>query len=422
MIQAGRHGAAALIFSLSLSLSLSLAGCGGSNAEPPLAPAPPVATTPPPVAASRVDLLAATTAGIGSVAVSGTAAWLAVSNSTRADSAMFRAALPLRADSAWNDVALGDCAVAREDDGFPLRAPALRTPGSGLWLVQAWYDKGPATGPDARPQHALCAYDDAAAAFVPRDGGLQVCADGFCSVLSPSDLKQAGTRLYTNAGGGQNVLVSSDAAASWQVLTGRFDQDICTHPAFEIVGDRLLVGGECPLDMAFLRAYRLGSDGAALATADALPLTLPNLENRNVQFIRATGGQRVFAGVEGGLLRSEDGGRAFRFVIEQPVGGAAHYPYIRHLLALAGKPDTLVAGGFDKATHKPYLAWSADGGTTWTDLSALLPGYARNLDDGSAAMVTSIVQDPQGHILVTVNEQENAQGRLVQLTLGTPGH
>jgi hypothetical protein len=96
------------------------------------------------------------------------------------------------------------------------------------------------------------------------------------------------------------------------------------------------------------------------------------------------------------------------------------HPYIRHLVSLAGRPDTLVAGGFDKATQKPYLAWSKDGGTTWTDLSALLPGYVRNLDDASVAAVTAIAEDPQGRLLVTVNEKEGAQGRLVLVTLGTP--
>jgi hypothetical protein len=412
MIQAGRHFAGAA------ALTLLLAGCGGSDDPAPAATTPPVATTPPAVQASRVDVLAATAGGMGSVAVSGGAAYLAVSNSASADSALFRATLPLQAASSWNDVALGECGMVREENGFPLRTPALRTLDSGLWLLQAWYDKGP----DARPQHALCSLNAERTAFVARDAGLQVCLDGFCSLLSPSELKQVDKRLYTNAGGGQTVLASNDGGTSWKALTGRFDVDMCTNAAFEIVGDRLLVGGECPLDMAFLRAYQLGADGVSLASKDALPLALPDLENRNVQFIRATGGQRVFAGVEGGLLRSEDGGRSFKFVIEHPVSGGTNYPYIRHLLALNGKPDTLVAGGFDKATQKPYLAWSADGGTTWTDLSSLLPGYVRNLDDASAAMVTSIVEDTQGHLLVTVNEDENAKGRLVQLTLGTAGH
>jgi hypothetical protein len=406
MIPPGRSFAGAC------ALALLLAGCGGAN--DPGAP-PPVATQPA-APAARADVLATSAGGMDSIVFGDAAAWLSLSNTATTDAAVLRAALPLRADSTWSGVALGECGLAREDGSWPLRAPSLRMLGSGLWLFQPWFDKGA----NARPEHALCALSADRSTFVPRDAGLKVCAAGTCTTLSMSDLKQVNDRLYTNAGGGQNVLASNDGGAHWRVLTGFFDQDICTHPAFEIVGDRLFVGGECPLDAAFLRAYRLAADGVSLASRDALPVALPALENRNVQFIRATSAQRVFAGVEGGLLRSEDGGKSFRFVIEHPLSGGKNYPYIRHLLALAGKPDTLVAGGFDKATQKPYLAWSKDGGTTWTDLSALLPGYVRNLDDGSAAAVTAIAEDPQGRVLVAVNEKEGAQGRLVLVTLGTP--
>jgi hypothetical protein len=79
-----------------------------------------------------------------------------------------------------------------------------------------------------------------------------------------------------------------------------------------------------------------------------------------------------------------------------------------------------VVGGFDKATGKPYLAWSADGGGKWSDISSLLPGYARTAADASPAEVTSISEDPQGRIIVTVNEHAGSDGRLLLLTLGRP--
>ncbi len=410
MIPPGRHVAGAC------ALALLLAGCGGS--EDPAAPPAATLPTAPVAQPARAEVLATSAGGMDSIVFNGDTAWLSLSNTATTETAVVRAGLPLRTDSAWSGVALGECGLAREDAGgtWPLRAPSLRALGADLWLFQPWYDKGA----DARPEHALCALSADRTTFVPRDAGLKVCVGGTCTTLSMDELKQVNNRLYTNAGGGQNVLASNDGGARWRVLTGFFDQDICTHPAFEIVGDRLLVGGECPLDSAFLRAYQLAGDGMSLASRDALPVTLPELENRNVQFIRAMGAQRVFAGVEGGLLRSEDGGRSFRFVIRHPLSGGKNYPYVRHLIALAGKPDTLVADGFDKATQKPYLAWSKDGGTTWTDLSALLPGYARNLDDQSAAAVTAIAEDPQGRVFVTVNEKESAQGRLVLVTPGTP--
>lgn len=201
------------------------------------------------------------------------------------------------------------------------------------------------------------------------------------------------------------------------MVLGQFDSMVCTHQAFQVVGDRLLVGGECPLDVAYVRAYRLGANGG-LASNTPLPVTLPALENRNVQFIEQVANtQRVFAGVEGGLLRSEDGGQSFKFVIQQPVEGAKAYPYIRAFLALAGKPDTLVVGGFDKANALPYLAWSADGGNKWTDISSLLPGHARSAGDSSFAEVSSLSQDPQGQVIVTVNLKDGSEGRVLRLTL-----
>ena len=301
MIRSVRHVAGAC------ALALLLAGCGGS--DDPAAP-PPVAQP------ARADVLATAAGGIDSIAFSGDTAWLSLSNTATTETAVVRASLPLRTDSAWSGIAMGECGLAREEGGtWPLRAPSLRMLGSSLWLFQPWYDKGP----DARPEHALCALSADRTTFVPRDAGLKVCTGGTCSTLSMTDLKQANGRLYTNAGGGQNVLASND------------------------------------------------------------------------------------------------GGKSFQFVIRHPLSGG-NYPYIRHLIALAGRPDTLVAGGFDKATQKPYLAWSKDGGTTWTDLSSLLPGYARNLDDQSAAAVTAIAEDPQGRVLVAVNEKESAQGRLVLVT------
>ena len=121
--------------------------------------------------------------------------------------------------------------------------------------------------------------------------------------------------------------------------------------------------------------------------------------------------------MEGGLLRSDDGGRSFKFVIRQPVEGASNYPYITRLLSPAGKPNVLVASGFDKAKGVPYLVWSADNGDKWTDLSSLLPGFRRTSGDGTA-QVTSMVEDAQGRILVTVNEQFQSKGRLVAVKLG----
>lgn len=406
---------------MSVAAAMLLAACGGSDsgpgAGPPSAalPLPAPVPAPAPVAEpSRAERLASADGGMQTVVFANGKAYVSVANTATTPSGVYQAALPLQANSTWQETSTGDCTLPRADNGAAPRAPRLRALDAGLWLMQLWGER-----PEGEPaEHAVCALDTQEGRFTARDAALKECSFGFCMNMSASDMKQVGPRLYTNAGGGKNVLASTDGGVSWRVVTGKLRQELCTDPAFEIVGDRLLVGGECPLDLAFLEAYQLGADGVSLASPHPLPMSLPDLENRNVQFIRAVSAQRVFAGVEGALLRSEDGGRSFKFVIRHD-GGTGQYPYIRNLLALSRKPDTIVAGGFDKKTSKPVFTWSADGGTTWTDIAYLLPGYTRGLDAATAAEVTSIVEEADGRLLVTVNEGYTSKGHLVRVTLGT---
>ncbi len=382
--------------------ALLLAGCGAGSTGPAASDA-----------ATKIDVLATSTRAIGNIAYKDGAAWLTLSNSAQGGSAVMKTPLPLQAQSRWTEAPLGACALPKQDAAGMARTPMLRALGSALWLFQPAQE----TRQGQPGEHSLCALEPSGA-FAARDQPLQSCIGDWCAPLAMNDLKLAGNRLYTNAGAGQNLFVSDNAAANWRVVLGQFDSMICTHQAFQVVGDRLLVGGECPLDAAYVRAYRLGADGGLASTAP-LPVALPPLENRNVQFIEQVANtRRVFAGVEGGLLRSEDGGQSFKFVIAQPVEGNKTYPYIRSFLALAGKPDTIVVGGFDKANALPWLAWSADGGVKWTDISSLLPGYARGAGDSAFAEVTSLSQDPQGRVIVTVNLKGGSEGRVLLLTLG----
>lgn len=391
---------------LAAGAAILLAACGGASVTDEVLPA-----------VTRIDLLSSSTRAMESVVFSEGNAYVSLGNSAAEGTAVLRTGLPLTTGSAWTPVSLGSCALKpAESDYFPQRSPRLKVLGDMIWLFQPW-----AGG----TEHAACTMPakvtGPAGSFAPRDAGLRFCDGDYCETLSMSDLKLAGTRLYTNAGAGSNLFASSDGGISWRVLRGDFAAFNCTHTNFEVIGDRVLVGGECPLDHAFLEAYQLTPDGMGLVSENALPLSVPVLENRNVQFIEAVPGtQRVFVGVEGGLLRSDDGGKSFRFVIHNPLEGNKGYPYVKSFLPLRGDPDTVVVGGFDKENFQPYMAWSRDGGTSWTDISALLPGYGRKAEGAETrvAMVTSIVQDPQGRILFTMNERENQEGRLFQLTLG----
>lgn len=394
-----------LLITTAAAVAAMLAACGGDTQE--AAPQP-----------SRIELLTSSAQGMDSIAFLGGHAYVSLGTTPTSGSAIIRTALPVGPSSGWSSVPLGACGAGPANEYAPERAPGLKALGSSLWAFQPWFE-----GPDGpAQQHVLCSMDAGSATFVPKDAGLRACNEYYCSNLWMTDIAQAGTRLFSNAGGGRNLMVSDDRAASWRVLLGAFDNDICTHQAFHVMGDRVLVGGECPLDFAFLSAYQLSADGAGLATGDELPLTVPALENRNIQFIDTVPGtQRVFVGVEGGLLRSDDGGRTFKFVIHHPIEGNTSYPYIRKFVSLKSKPDTVIVGGFDKERAKPYLAWSANGGDTWTDLSHLLPGYHREpRADGAIAQVMALAESPDGRLLVVLNEEEMKQGRLLSLTLGQP--
>jgi hypothetical protein len=388
--------------SAAVMAAVLLGGCGGGES---------VEVIPP----TRLDLLSSSTRGMQNIAFSGGSAYLSLSNSATEGTAVLKTGLPVQAASTWASAALGNCGLGPAGEHMPVRAPTLKLLGDTLWMFQPWFESQ-----EGAQEHALCALNSQGTSFAPRDQGLQACNEYFCSTLWMNDLKLFGTRLYSNAGAGVNLFVSDNQGTDWRVLLGRFDAMTCTHQAFHIVGDRLLAGGECPLDDAFLRAYQLSPDGSRLASANELAISVPELENRNIQFIDSVPGtQRVFVGVEGGLLRSDDGGRSFKFVIQHPIEGGKTYPYVRTILTPAKKPNVIVVGGFDKANGKPYLAWSADGGDKWTDLSAMLPGYSGGPGQGSAT-VTALAEDPQGRILLTLNEDEDAKGRLMLLALGRP--
>lgn len=392
---------------LGAACALLLAACGGSSHDP----APPVAEPPPAPTSASLTLLSSTTRAMDSVAFHGGSAYLSLANGATETSSVVRASLPLAKDTTWNPVGMGACGMAARGD-FIMRSPRLKMAGGDLWLMQPWYD-----APETAGEHSACTLDASTASFVPRDRDLQTCNAYFCETLTMYDIKQQNGRLYANAGGGSNLFTSNDKGATWQVVLGQKASMMCYASKFHVFKDRVMVGGECPLDMAFVDAYQLNADGSALASEDKLKIGLPDLENRNVQFIEPVeGSATVFVGVEGGLLRSTDNGNNFKFVIHEPLEGGKGYPYIKAFLPVKSKPGFIVVGGFDKANGRPYLAWSPDGGMVWNDISKQVPGYDNvDGDENSVGAVSAIVEDPQGRILVVANARSDGQGRLLQL-------
>jgi hypothetical protein len=301
------------------------------------------------------------------------------------DGGLFRAPLPL-------------------GSGQPVRVAFEWTPVTALaWSGGALYatlDLDHRTGPGGGTRSVMKSTDDGVS-WEPLDSQLEECLGGHCDRLLASQIEVFGDRLFVNAGG--NLLVSGNEGESWSILfgassTGKPQEQACYDPAFAVAGQRLLIGGECPLDTAYLRTGTLSADRLSWQE-EPLDAQTPFLENRNVQFIRQRGTSNVmFAGIEGALLRSVDAGASYEFVLHYELD-AQKYPYITHILFPSKDPSTIVIAGFDKANGGPYLAVSFDDGARWRDDSALLPGI------GSLTWsVAALAETPAGQLLIAVED------------------
>lgn len=269
--------------------------------------------------------------------------------------------------------------------------------------------------------HSFLKSEDRGATFVPMDVALENCVAGYCSFLTPTQAIFKDNLIFLNAGNGLNLQVSNNNGASWIPLSGNLQRNSCSPVAFELIGTRVLVGGECPLDFAYLRAGTLRPDLLDwLSPADRpISVSTPYLSNRNVQFIKnKANSPDVYAGVEGGLLKSSDNGQSFRFVIKYGTFNSFRsYPYITDILFHSKNPNVIVAGGFDKGPlFRLFLAYSKDNGETWLDISnktQLLAGKPSEITGIDS--VQFIVEDSDGRILVGVNRPDAKTLTILQL-------
>jgi hypothetical protein len=235
--------------------------------------------------------------------------------------------------------------------------------------------------------HTLLKSTDQGRTYTTLDAALQECTGAFCRFLAANqiDFLPNGSILLS-AGG--NLMVTSNGGTTWKVLypsvpPGPVSTQTCPM-VFARKDLHVVIGGECPLDSGYVALGDLKSDFSDWQVPPrrlSLPDEIPQLENRNALFA-ANVGDDFFVGVEGGLLKSCDSGVTFRYVIRYPLSGGTKYPYAHQFLAPVKYPNVRLIAGFDKATMGPYLAWSADGGETWRDASALLP------PDSTVALLT----------------------------------
>lgn len=235
--------------------------------------------------------------------------------------------------------------------------------------------------------------------FEPRDHALRnECTSGTCEYLVGTRVAFAGGAMFVDSG--RNVLVTRDDGDTWNVLYGLTDDgtpvtQLCPV-VFELIGTRMILGGECPLDVGWISAGLLRADLTSW-DVEPQPVSMPDIENRNVQFIRDVGDGVVWAGIEGALLESSDNGATFDFRIHYPIESAV-YPYIREFVPSSDDSHVIVIGGFDKGDASPWLAYSTDRGRTWLDVSAELP-YEQDF-----ASVALIAEDRAGQMFLVLQD------------------
>lgn len=301
------------------------------------------------------------------------------------DGGLFRAPMPLRT-------------------GSPVRVAFESTPVTDLaWsdgVLYATLDLDRKSAPGG-VTHSLMKSTDDGITWQPLDSQLEECIGEICERLLASQVAVIDGRIFANAGG--NVLVSGDDGASWAILqgassTGKPQAQACYDPAFAVIGQRLLIGGECPLDSAYLRTGTLRADRLGW-DEEPIEAQTPFLENRNIQFIRHDPRSNVtYAGIEGAVMRSFDAGASYDFLLHYDYD-APKYPYITHILFPSAHPSMIVIAGSDKARGGPYLAMSFDEGAMWRDDSSLLPGVGSDVWS-----VAALAETPAGELLIAVED------------------
>jgi hypothetical protein len=265
-------------------------------------------------------------------------------------------------------------------------------------------NRGPAT------DHSFLRSSDGGQTFVPLDQGLEACLGEWCAFMTPTEAIFRDGAIILNAG--SNVVATADDGASWTPLIGELTPAACYHPTLAIAGSRLLVGGECPLDTAYIR-HGLLSDNSLQYSNEVEAIT-PALENRNVQFIRRVReSDTLISGIEGAILRSSDQGLSFDFAFRQPIE-SEQYVYFTTFLAPRAKSNLLLIGGFDKGNSTAALMVSFDDGVSWKDRTQLL-----RFDDYLFDALVFLHEDGEGRILAGLLQWEQRMLRIVELNIGT---
>jgi hypothetical protein len=266
--------------------------------------------------------------------------------------------------------------------------------------------------------HSFLKSADRGQTFIPLDEGLKYCFRDFCEYLHTTNVFFNDDAMFITAGGSNNLFVTKDEGKNWTILEGRLEHMICYDASVEIIGKKVLFGGECPLDFAYLLVGTLRDDllGWADGGSPRQVMGLEQMQNRNVQFIQHSDNTPfALVGVEGGLLKTKDLGESYEFKLKFPESGTPNFPYI-HEISRAGRfNDFFMAGGLDKQGDRGYLAYSTDHAETWTDISHMIL-----TSEYSAWDVAFIHEDPAGRILIGIPKKDEKKLLILEALITAP--
>jgi hypothetical protein len=315
---------------------------------------------------------------------------------------LYRAPLPLTSHSAFNFIGFQDANI------FNLYV----NNGSLYVLKESVANEG-----TSATDHSFLRSDDHGQTFVPIDDSLEECNSGYCEHLSPTQAMFVGRSIIVNAGGPGNLQITRDSGASWTSLLGSMHRLLCMSQALEIVGDRVIVGGDC-LETGFLQQGFLRFDARAWAQPPA-NVVYPDLQVRSVLSIKGKPNSTdVYASISGGLLKSSDNGQNFNYVLNY-TPATAKYPYASAVLFPSHAPSVVVIAGYD--AYQPFLAYSKDNGESWLDISAQVQTLVAASGTGSPnSSIDFVSEDRDGDIFAGVRYGPTKQLKILRLQFNLP--
>lgn len=267
-----------------------------------------------------------------------------------------------------------------------------------------------------------------------------------------SGVVQEGGQIYANPSRWVNFF-RHDEGEQWVNLLGEkaFDEGI--GPEWNMLNGAVVWGGKIltPIETSVVELWRavLTEDGTGWETEPYLVDSADGvsgnelLTDRDFLTVAANKATDTFLiGLEGGILRSDDHGETFDFVLRYPrfygtwagngdseeigigVGpeDTASVPYIHTFLFPSQNPNYILAGGKDYgaddfSSNTPvWLGWSSDNGETWKNITHLVAQYG-GTEDGDIVFLS---EDPNGRILVGMLSVEAFGRQLIVIELELP--